>query len=96
MVDRTYFLIGQRMGRLQVLAEAGRTSYGDRWYLCVCDCGNFCRAPHRNMVNGNLKSCGCLAMETRRQNGLNLKGRSFAKGVKTDSKAYSTDLFKAW
>lgn len=87
-----YALVGQVFERLTVLAPAGRTGYNDARYLCVCACGNFCRVGHKNMKGGKIRSCGCLAQETRRENGRKTKRGPAACKPKT----YATDLFSVW
>lgn len=62
-------LIGQRFGRLTVIEKAepkhfpsGQTKIQ---YKCKCDCGNETTVLSQNLIRGNTKSCGCLAIETR-------------------------------
>lgn len=56
-------LIGQRFGKLTVIADAGRTEGRCIW-LCICDCGNTTEVRSGNLIQGNVKSCGCLRRET--------------------------------
>lgn len=61
-------LTGQRFGRLTVMyqAEDHISKSGKhiaRWH-CVCDCGNEKDAVGKELQKGNIKSCGCLAIET--------------------------------
>jgi hypothetical protein len=56
MVDR----VGQRYGRLVVLARAHRT---DKWHwLCQCDCGRQKVINGGNLGKGSM-SCGCIRTE---------------------------------
>ncbi len=62
-------LAGQRFGRLRVL----RKGPVDRnrcvgWY-CICDCGKKVLKSGPHMRAGEIRSCGCLALETKQQNG---------------------------
>lgn len=59
-------LVGQRFGRLLVVARAENSKRGQTRFNCVCDCGE-----ERNVATGNLRSgisrsCGCLTKETAR------------------------------
>jgi hypothetical protein len=58
-------LIGQRFGRLVVLAEtANRHPNGSIYWLCRCDCnGTRCIVVTSNLRRGSTKSCGCLKKE---------------------------------
>ena len=54
-------LMGQRFGRLEVIAEVPKENFrnGRRW-LCRCDCGKeVVRAPSELIGNNGRKSCGC-------------------------------------
>lgn len=53
-------LIGQRFGRLVVIAEAGRARNRGRRWLCRCDCGGETTTGKSNLTSGNTRSCGCL------------------------------------
>lgn len=61
-------LIGHRFGRLLV---QGRTKhvYGsgiESVWLCDCECGNTIKVPTARLRNGKTRSCGCLALESRK------------------------------
>jgi hypothetical protein len=59
-------MIGQRFDRLVVLHGSGeRNTSGKFKYLCVCDCGTFCKIIGPALRSGNSKSCGCLYKESR-------------------------------
>jgi hypothetical protein len=59
---------GQRFGRLVVLHHADKDRKGNWRWECVCDCGNRTQPPTYSLVRGETRSCGCLQLETRRQN----------------------------
>ena len=65
-------LIGQRYGRLLVVAKAedhicrGSGEHKRRWE-CVCDCGNTVYCTTGDLRCGDVKSCGCLMRETRKE-----------------------------
>ena len=58
-------LVGQRFGRLRVLAPAPRNNRKARWF-CVCDCGNFSAVDGNAMAKGKTRSCGCLRKDVSR------------------------------
>lgn len=57
-------LIGQRFGKLTVIARAETTHVSTRW-KCKCDCGNECIVLAQNLKKGHTKSCGCFREEVR-------------------------------
>lgn len=54
-------LAGQRFGRLTVLHRAGK-EYPVRWAV-GCDCGTEKTVSRRRLLDGSVKSCGCLRRE---------------------------------
>lgn len=56
-------LIGQRFGRLVVLRDSQQRKNGCVIWECQCDCGKTTYVVHRNLINGNTTSCGCLRSE---------------------------------
>jgi hypothetical protein len=63
-------LIGQRFGRLVVLARAGSDKHGKAIWSCACDCGNEVVLSSNVLVRGKARSCGCLRSEMRRERNL--------------------------
>jgi hypothetical protein len=64
-------MVGSRFGRLIVLHGYGdRDPSGKFKYLCVCDCGTFCKKTGSSMRNGSSSSCGCRYLESRSTVGL--------------------------
>jgi len=60
----TIDLIGKKFGRLKVIKRNGYLyKYHIAW-LCMCDCGKTKTVSSGNLVNGKVKSCGCLYRET--------------------------------
>lgn len=59
-------ITGQRFGRLTVLEFVERRGRFPYW-KCVCDCGNVVLRSGYSMLQGNTKSCGCLARENRKK-----------------------------
>lgn len=54
--------IGQRYGRLVVIALSGRRK-GKRLWLCKCDCGTDAVVQDSNLRSGHTASCGCFHAE---------------------------------
>lgn len=65
-MPRKINLIGQRFGRLTVIAEDGRL-WTDVAWVCLCDCGNWTRVCRGSLRRGDTRSCGCLGRELRRE-----------------------------
>lgn len=60
--------IGTRFGRLVVLKEERHPNEKKRLsYLCQCDCGKTKIVRAKFLLNGKTNSCGCLAVEKRRE-----------------------------
>lgn len=59
-------MIGERFGRLTVLAEGPRaeSTRKQRRWICRCDCGNERLVYVESLRRGLSKSCGCLSRET--------------------------------
>ena len=51
--------IGNKYGKLTVIAEAGIEQYGSKMWLCKCDCGGEVIVKGANLRNGGTTSCGC-------------------------------------
>lgn len=57
-------LVGQRFGRLTVVATAPCKKSRTLW-ACRCDCGNTLTVIGHSLKRGNTQSCGCLRRERR-------------------------------
>ena len=58
---RKYDLIGKNIGKLKVLSlvpvdERPTQNHGNYW-LCKCECGNFCEVNSNSLKSGNTSSC---------------------------------------
>lgn len=53
---------GDRFGRL-VAKRRIRRADGKSYWVCLCDCGNYCTVEQYSLHTGNTKSCGCLQKE---------------------------------
>ena len=56
-------LVGQKFGRLTVIAYIGTDNYHRSNWKCKCDCGNYTTSNARSLISGQTQSCGCLAQE---------------------------------
>lgn len=54
--------VGERFGRLVVVAKLEMTNHGRMWE-CRCDCGSVTKALSARLNNGQTASCGCLRHE---------------------------------
>ena len=53
--------IGDKFGKLTVLAQDGSDSYYHRIWECECECGRHTKAVSRQLLGGKKRSCGCLS-----------------------------------
>ena len=53
-------LVGEKFGKLLVIADAGNDEIRKSQWLCECDCGNEVIIRGSCLKNGNNRSCGCL------------------------------------
>ena len=60
-------MVGQRFGRLVVLAQT-KTRHKRAYWICRCDCGNECSAMGKSLRQGKKRSCGCLQRESNQKN----------------------------
>lgn len=56
-------LVGEKFGRLTVVAEAGRSATGKVLWRCACECGEETVVVGSAIKSGNTQSCGCLRTE---------------------------------
>lgn len=68
--------VGEKFGRLSVLAEAGRGKWGEVRWRCVCDCGKEVVIAKQSATQGKTRSCGCLWLESMAEVGRKLSERS--------------------
>lgn len=52
-------LIGKKFDKLLVIKEVEKTKYGQRQFLCKCDCGKEKILLGANLIYGESTSCGC-------------------------------------
>ena len=78
-------MVGQKIGRLGIIAFAGLTKQGKAKWLCLCDCGTLivvCGDSLRSKKRPTL-SCGCLHRESVTTHGYTKK-----KGLFTTYRAW--------
>ena len=56
-------ITGQRFGRLIVEEKLGRSERGAITWRCRCDCGNTKTTITSRLLNGEVKSCGCMLVK---------------------------------
>lgn len=73
MARKAIDMVGQKVGRLTVLARDGARGNRAAW-ACACDCGNRVTVAGGELRKGDTKSCGCLnsemASERKRKHGM--------------------------
>lgn len=70
-------LTGQTFGRLTAMALAGHNKFGQRLWLCRCDCGREIETLVQRLRSGASKSCGCISRE---KAGARIAARNFKHG----------------
>ena len=67
-IEKPFFkdLTGQKFGKLTVLYRTNRKNRTYFW-KCKCDCGAICEKEAQYLLNGDIKSCGCLRSEGENQ-----------------------------
>jgi hypothetical protein len=69
-------IVGEKFGRLTVLAFKGRGAYSYFNWECQCECGTVLTILSRELKSGDTKSCGCLKREVAGNNAPVLHGMS--------------------
>ncbi len=78
----------QRFDRLCAIRVSGKDHQNRAVWLCRCDCGRECDVPSRHLVQGKIRSCGCMMREQSARNGVT--GRKKNSGAA--SHLYRPDL----
>ena len=68
-------LVASQFGKLVVRSRAGSNSRKEALWLCDCECGNAHVAKSRNLLEGKVRSCGCLGTGVPRDD--SVVGRTF-------------------
>lgn len=60
--NRSKDLTGKKFGKLKVLKRTCEKTAKNNFiiWLCECECGNLVKVSSRNLITGNVESCGCL------------------------------------
>lgn len=66
-MSKVHDLTGKKFGRLTGIEIVGSNSRKDRLWKFKCDCGREVVEPATFVVQGRIKSCGCLRKETTRE-----------------------------
>ena len=77
--------LGKRFGRL-VVVEFHHSSGGNKYWLCKCDCGGEKIVRTNSLNYGSVRSCGCLQLETQRNN----RTKSIKHGHAHNERLYET------
>ena len=57
-------LIDKKYNKLTVIGETKqKDNFGNKLWICKCDCGNTTIISTHNLLSGHVKSCGCLHKE---------------------------------
>ena len=62
-MNKKYDLTGKRFGKLTVISESPNKKWGQRMWVCKCDCGNYAEVTTSNLRSGSSISCGCYKVE---------------------------------
>lgn len=85
--------IGDVFSRLTVLEDpAERSRIGGRVLICRCQCGAVKRFDDKSLRAGVTKSCGCLASEHSRRQGLSMATHGHCRGGVNNS----TREYRSW
>lgn len=74
-MPRKLDLIGQRFGKLVVIAKSGdKDRFGAIFWYCLCDCGGESVVRAANLRSGGTISCGCAQIEATKTHGMTKTG----------------------
>lgn len=80
-------MIGERFGRLLVVAIGSADKNGRKSMRCLCDCGAEKEIVPNSLRKGLSKSCGCLAREVHSQR---MIGMNFKHGHAAQTRTYTS------
>jgi hypothetical protein len=73
-VKEVWNLTNKRFGKLTAIEDSGqRTKSGNKIWKCECECGNHHLARGDMLRSGDIKSCGCLKIESAKKNIKNIR-----------------------
>lgn len=82
-------LIGRQFGRLTVVEQTPRGSC-----LCRCECGNTVTVQPSKLLNGHVKSCGCLKNRRRGRDITGVRSGKLVAVEPTDERANGSVIWK--
>ena len=53
--------VNDKFGKLTIIEDAPPSKHRHKQWLCKCDCGNTKVVRQEALLNGRVRSCGCLA-----------------------------------
>ena len=89
-------LIGQKFGRLTVIAKSERSNGYRTYWLCRCDCGNMKEVRNDSFGRGNTRSCGCLSKDVGKVASANIISMKFGKLTVVEKLASKNDGYQWW
>lgn len=75
-LEKKNYLIGKRFGKLVVLERLNKTNCSGILWKCQCDCGKIKEVATASLTAGDVKSCGCLLLESHL---IDITGQKFGK-----------------
>lgn len=89
-------MVGKRIGRLTVIKDSGKRSWGSIVWICQCNCGSIVEVRSSSLRKKNpTQSCGCLEKEVAQNIAIDLKGKTFHR-LTVLEKAYSKNDRLFW
>lgn len=88
---RVYLSHGTQVGRLNIVREAGRNRYGQRKWLCECECGERVAVLEISLARGTTRSCGCLRRDSSRSRARSRRASHFKEQWQEGGGLYSAD-----
>lgn len=84
-MSRQKDITSYRFNRLTVLFDLDSDLYGNKKWLCICDCGESISVVGANLRRNLTRSCGCLQREIAKKTFTKIKtihGQSYTSGYK--------------
>ena len=78
-------ILGKKFGKLMVIKLTNKIKFGEKVWLCKCDCGGSKEVVSGSLKQGLVKSCGCIRKVKNKNNGIlykipeDLIGKKFGK-----------------
>jgi len=75
-------LTEQKFGALKIIERTENDKFGNVQWKCECECGKIRIAPATELINGNIKSCGCKNYPLKGNAGLKELFRTYSDNAK--------------